>query len=99
MIRAIDGLVNVDMGDRPQPDWMARVKEDYFKGGDAFFKSPELSELIDDMDANGVERAILLAQVGMTQGRALDFVEARPDRFALGVGGPELLGRRHVPAH
>ena len=91
MIRAIDGLVNVDMGDRPQPDWMVRVKEDYFKGGDAFFKSPELSELIDDMDANGVERAILLAQVGMTQGRALDFVEARPDRFALGVGGFNLL--------
>jgi predicted TIM-barrel fold metal-dependent hydrolase len=91
MIRAIDGLVNVDMGDRPQPDWMVRVKEDYFKGGDAFFKSPELSELIDDMDANGVERAILLTQVGMTQGRALDFVEARPDRFALGVGGFNLL--------
>jgi predicted TIM-barrel fold metal-dependent hydrolase len=91
MIRAIDGLVYVDMGDRPQPDWMVRVKEDYFKGGDAFFKSPELSELIDDMDANGVERAILLTQVGMTQGRALDFVEARPDRFALGVGGFNLL--------
>ena len=59
MTRAIDGLVNVDMGDRQQPDWMVRVKEDYFKGGDSFFKSPELSELLDDMDANGVERAIL----------------------------------------
>ena len=91
MTRAIDGLVNVDMGDREQPDWMVRVKEDYFKGGDSFFKSPELSELIDDMDTNGVERAILLAQVGTTEGRALSFVEARPDRFALGVGGFNLL--------
>ena len=60
MTKAIDCLVNVDMGDMKQPDWMIRVKEDYFKGGDSFFKSPELPELLDDMDANGVERAILL---------------------------------------
>ncbi len=50
---------------------MVRVKEDYFKGGDSFFKSPELSELLDDMDANGVERAILMANVEATEGRAL----------------------------
>ena len=62
MTRAIDCLVNVDFGDPKQPDWMVRVKEDYFKGGDSFFKSPELPELLDDMDANGVERAILLDQ-------------------------------------
>ena len=91
MTRAIDGLVNVDMGDREQPDWMVRVKEDYFKGGESFFKSPELSELLDDMDAHGVERAILMTQVGATEGRALSFVEARPDRFALAVGGFNLL--------
>jgi predicted TIM-barrel fold metal-dependent hydrolase len=91
MTRAIDGLVNVDMGDRKQPGWMVRVKEDYFKGGDSFFQSPELSQLLDDMDAHGVEKAILLAQVGATEGRALQYVEARPDRFALGVGGFNLL--------
>lgn len=79
------------MGDRKQPDWMVRVKEDYFKGGDSFFRSPELSELVDDMDANGVERAVLLTQVNATESRALRFVEARPDRFALGVGGFNLL--------
>ena len=91
MTRAIDCLVNVDMGDREQPDWMVRVKEDYFKGGDSFFKSPELSELLDDMDANGVERAILMTSVNATEGRAQSFVEARPDRFALAVGGFNLL--------
>lgn len=89
MTRAIDGLVNVELGDQQQPDWMVRVKEDYFKAGDSFFKSPELSELIDDMDANGVERAILMA--GAKGGRAFQYVEARPDRFALGVGGFNLL--------
>jgi predicted TIM-barrel fold metal-dependent hydrolase len=89
--RAIDGLVNVDFADRPMPDWMVRVKEDYFKGGDSFFKSPELSELIDAMDANGVEKAILMSSVGAAEGRALSFVERRPDRFALAAGGFNLL--------
>ncbi len=91
MTRAIDGLVNVDLGDQPQPDWMVRVKDDYFKAGDSFFKSPELPELIDDMDAHGVERAVLLASVRATEGRALRFAEARPDRFALAAGGFNLL--------
>jgi len=86
MTRAIDGLVNVDFADRPMPDWMVRVKEDYFKGGDSFFTSPEIDELIEDMDARGVEKAILLTQVSATEGRALSFAEARPDRFALAVG-------------
>jgi predicted TIM-barrel fold metal-dependent hydrolase len=91
MMRAIDGLVNVDLGDQPQPDWMVRVKEDYFRAGDSFFTSPELSELVDDMDAHGVERAVLLASVRATEGRALRFVEARPDRFLLAAGGFNLL--------
>lgn len=91
MRRAIDCLVNVDLGDQKPPEWMVRVKEDYFKAGDSFFRSPELSELLDDMDANGVERAILLTRIGDTDSRALRFVEARPDRFALGVGGLNLL--------
>ena len=91
MTRAIDCLVNVDMGDKPQPDWMVRVKDDYFKGDDSFFKSPELSQLLDNMDENGVERAILMTGVNATEGRALSFVEARPDRFALSVGGFNLL--------
>jgi predicted TIM-barrel fold metal-dependent hydrolase len=94
-VRAIDCLVNVDLGDQKPPDWMVRVKEDYFKAGDSFLKSPEVAELLETMDANGVERAILLASVrsprdGSKQ-RALQFVEAAPDRFALGVGGFDLL--------
>ena len=70
MTRAIDCLVNVDMGDAKQPEWMIRVKEDYFKGGESFFKSPELSELLDDMDANGVSRAILLTSLAKSGDRA-----------------------------
>jgi predicted TIM-barrel fold metal-dependent hydrolase len=96
MSRAIDCLVNVDFADRPVPEFMKRVKEDYFKGGDSFLASPELHQLIEGMDANGVEKAILLCRVGDSEGRAFDFVEARPDRFALGVGGLNLL--RPMPA-
>jgi predicted TIM-barrel fold metal-dependent hydrolase len=89
--RAIDGLVNVDMGDHEQPEWMIRVKEDYFKAGASFLKSPELPELLDDMDAHGVERAILLTRAGKEPDRAQRFAAERPDRFALGVGGFNLL--------
>jgi predicted TIM-barrel fold metal-dependent hydrolase len=92
MTRAIDCLVNVDFGDvAEQPEFMVRVKEDYFKGGDSFFRSPELNELLDDMDANGVDRAILVTRAKATDDRAQRFAEARPDRFSLAVGGFNLL--------
>jgi uncharacterized protein len=96
MTRAIDCLVNVNMGDVKQPGWMTRVKDDYFKAGESFFKSPELPELLDDMDANGVERAILLTRPGGERDRARRYAEERPERFALGVGGMNLL--RPMPA-
>lgn len=91
MTRAIDCLVNVDMGDATQPEWMIRVKEDYFRAGDSFLKSPELPELLEDMDAHGVERAILLTRLDATDDRAQRFARAEPERFALGVGGLKLL--------
>ena len=91
MTRAIDCLVNVDIGGDMPPEWLIRVKDDYFKGDDSFLKKPELSELLDGMDANGVERAILMTSVATTKNRALEFVEARPDRFSLAVGGFNLL--------
>src|SRR4051794_21908887 len=71
---------------------MVRVKEDYFKGGDSFFKSPELNELLEDMDAHGVEKSILMTNVrAKPDHRALQFVEAAPERFSLAVGGFNLL--------
>ena len=90
--RAIDCLVNIDIGGTAPPEWMVRVKDDYFKAGDDFFKQPELSELLDEMDANGVERAILMASSpDGGRSRALDFAQAHPDRFRLAIGGFNLL--------
>ena len=91
MTRAIDGLVNVDFADREMPEWMVRVKEDYFKAGESFFNSPELDELLESMDAHGIERAILMSNVAAPEGRGVRFAEARPDRFALALGGHNLL--------
>ena len=91
MHRAIDCLVNVDLGDRKPPAWMTRVKEDYFKGGASFLSSPELPELLDDMDKHGVERAILLTHLEADADRGERYAAERPDRFALGIGGLDLL--------
>ena len=96
MTRAIDCLVNVDMGDAVPPEWMIRVKEDTFKAGPSFLRSPELAELLDEMDAQGVARAILLTRIGKGGDRAQRFALERPDRFSLGVGGLDLL--RPMPA-
>ena len=91
MQRVNDCLVNVDLGDMKQPEYMTRVKEDYFKGGDSFLSSPELPELLDEMDRHGVERAIMLSKIGVEGDRALRYAEERPDRLVLGVGGLNLL--------
>ena len=89
--RVIDGLVNVDLGDQKPPDWMVRVKEDTFKAGDSMLRSRELPELLEEMDAQGVQRAILLTNLAKPSERAQRFAEKHPDRFALGVGGLDLL--------
>lgn len=89
--RVIDGLINVDMGDQKPPAWMVRVKEDTFRADDSMFESRELPELLDEMDGLGVERAILMANIAKPPGRAIAFAQERPDRFALGVGGLDLL--------
>ena len=74
--RAHDLLVNTDLGDTKQPEWMVRVKEDYFKAGESMFKSRELPELLDEMDAMGVERAVLMTNLTRSTDRVLSFVEA-----------------------
>lgn len=89
--RAHDLLVNTDMGDQKQPEWMVRVKEDYFKAGESMFRSRELDELLDEMDQMGVERSVLMTNMGRSTERVLSFVDARPDRFSLGLGGHNLL--------
>ena len=62
--KAIDGLVNVHFGEtEKQPTWMLKVRDDYFKGPESMFAPVDLSELIDEMDEQGVRKAILMDSI------------------------------------
>lgn len=89
--RAHDCLINVHFGDMEQPEWMHRVKNETFKRSDSIFGKWEMESVLAEMDANGVERAVLMANLREPKSSAIRFVEARPDRFALSVGGLDLL--------
>lgn len=89
--RAHDMLTNVDMGEQKPPEWMIRVKEDTFKGGASFLANRELDEVLEEMDTLGVERAVLIARMNGISDRTRKFVEERPDRFSLGLGGFDFL--------
>ncbi|SPM41591.1 Predicted metal-dependent hydrolase, TIM-barrel fold [Mycobacterium numidiamassiliense] len=88
----IDCLVNVHFGEtEQQPTWMLKVRDDYFKGPESMFAPVDLSALLDEMDEQGVRRAILMDSLAKPSVTARKFVEDRPDRFALAIGGFNLL--------
>ncbi len=82
-LRAIDPWVNVNMGDKVPPEFMLRVKEDYFRAGSEFFNSLSIDEMLETMDRVGVEKSILSIEVSHPSEQVLEFTKARPDRFAL----------------
>ena len=90
--RVIDCLVNVHFGEtEKQPTWMLKVRDDYFKGPESMFAPVDLSELLDEMDEHGVRKAVLMDNLAKPSVTARKFVEAKPDRFALAMGGVNLL--------
>jgi predicted TIM-barrel fold metal-dependent hydrolase len=83
-MRAIDPWVNTNMmGGGPPPKWLLKVKDDYFKAGDDFLKELSVEELTAQMDAAGVEKAILSVDVERPVDSVLAFTEAAPERFFL----------------
>jgi uncharacterized protein len=74
-----------------QPSWMLKVRDDYFNGPESMFAPVDLSELLDEMDEQGVQKAILMDSLVNPSTTARKFVEAKPDRFALAMGGVNLL--------
>lgn len=81
--RAIDLWINVNMGEGIPPEFLQRVKDDYFKGGDDFFKSLTIDECLAQMDEAGVDKAVLSTSVKNPEPSVLEFVTERPDRFSL----------------
>ncbi|MFE5478450.1 amidohydrolase family protein [Nocardia sp. NPDC056541] len=91
MRKVNDCLVNVHFGELEQPTWMLKVRDDYFKGAASMYAQVELGALLDEMDEQGVEKAVLMYSMVKPSKTALAFVEARPDRFSLAVNGVDLL--------
>ena len=83
-LRAIDPWVNTNvMGGGPPPKWLLKVKHDYFKAGDDFLKELSVEELLAQMDAAGVEKAILSVDAEHPPESVLAFTQKSPDRFFL----------------
>ena len=70
---------------------MLRVKDEYFKRADSIYAKWDMSKVLDEMDANGVQRVIVTGNMNEPGGSPVKFVEARPDRFALSAGGFDFL--------
>ncbi len=83
--RAIDLWVNVTMGEQEPPEFLVRVKEDYFKGGDDFFRNIEPERLIADMDEAGVEKAVVTLDASSPSKHALRFAAKYPGRVYYSV--------------
>ena len=83
--RVIDCLVNVHFGETDQqPTWMLKVRDDYFKGPQSMFAPVDLGELLDEMDEQGVRRAILMDNLAKPSVTARKFVEDRAGPFRAG---------------
>ncbi|ORV88330.1 amidohydrolase [Mycolicibacterium iranicum] len=90
--RVIDCLVNVHFGETAsQPEFMRKVRDDYFKGPKSLYDQVELPALLDEMAEHGVEKAILMDNLVKPSVTARQFAEERPDKFALAIGGVNLL--------
>ncbi len=82
-IRAMDLWVNVSMGAMADTPFLQKVKEEYFKAGDDFFRNIEADELVALMDGIGVERVLLSVDPYRPEQRILDFTASHPGRFFL----------------
>ncbi|MDX1733365.1 MAG: amidohydrolase family protein [Halioglobus sp.] len=80
-LKAIDPWVNVSMGAVADLPFMQKVKEEYFKAGDDFFRNIESAELVELMDSIGVEKAFLTCDPHRPEQRLLDFTSDYPGRF------------------
>jgi predicted TIM-barrel fold metal-dependent hydrolase len=96
MPRAIDCWVNTGMGDSAPPEFLKRVAEDYFKRSDVMFRSFTPDQLREQMDAAGVEKAVLTLSSEAPSAQVLAFPKADPERFVLSVSVDPRRGMKAV---
>ena len=82
-MRIIDPWMNADMPEWEDEPWMVAVAEDYLGSGRQGLRRLGAAELLEAMDANGVERALLDFNLDKPSAHTLSVVEAAPERLAL----------------
>jgi predicted TIM-barrel fold metal-dependent hydrolase len=82
-MRIIDPWMNVDMPEWGEEPWMLAVAERYLGSGRAGLRRLETAELLEEMDAAGVEKAILDLNLDRPSAHTLKVVEAAPERLSL----------------
>jgi uncharacterized protein len=74
--RAIDCLDNVHFGETAQqPEFMLKVRDDYFKGPQSLYDHVEMAQLLEEMDEYGVFRAVLMDNLGTPSLTACKFTD------------------------
>jgi uncharacterized protein len=85
VLRVIDTWVNVDMPTRPAA-WQRQAAKELFKrAAGEVFRPVSVEELLEKMDATGVEKAILTLNADRPSVQVLKFAEHAPDRFRFSV--------------
>jgi uncharacterized protein len=82
-MRIIDTWMKADMPEWGDEPWMVAVAERYLGSGRAGLRRLEAAELLEAMDANGVERAILDLNLDRPSAHTIKVAESAPDRFSL----------------
>ncbi len=82
-MRAIDLAINVDMSRLGQPEWLKQAEQETFKQGDALVQDLQPDELVQQMDAHGVERAVVGIDPLEPNPHVLAFPDKHPGRFFL----------------
>ena len=85
-LRAIDLAINVDMSRLGQPEWLKRAEQETFKQGAALYQDLMPDDVIAQMDAYGVARAIIGIDPLDPNPHVLSFLEKHPGRFFLAAG-------------
>jgi predicted TIM-barrel fold metal-dependent hydrolase len=82
-LRAIDLAINVDMSRLGQPEWLKAAERETFKQGEALFRDLTPDEVVPQLDAHGVARAVLGIDPLAPNPHVIAFLEKHPGRFFL----------------
>lgn len=82
-MRIIDPWMNADMPEWEDVDWMVAVATQYLGSGRGGLRRIDVGELLETMDAHGVEKAVLDFNVDKPSAHTVKVVEAAPERLAL----------------